>query len=255
MKLNGQIVLVTGASRGIGAEIARACAAEGAAVIVNYKSRAEAAEQVVEQIRRKGGTAIPYPCDVTREDQVREMAEAIVESFGRIDVLVNNALSHYTFNPRVRRPAWELDWSHYSTQLEGSLQGAFHTISAVMPHMQSQASGRVINMVTNLIDFPVIPYHDYTTAKAALLGYTRGLAKELGGFGITVNAVAPGLTASTDSSRDTPESVREQIRALTPLGRLADPSDIAGAVLFLASDWGKFLTGQCLRVDGGLVMS
>jgi 3-oxoacyl-[acyl-carrier protein] reductase len=120
--------------------------------------------------------------------------------------------------------------------------------------MKNQMSGRIINLVSNLIDFPIIPYHDYSTAKMALLGFTRNLAQELGTFGINVNAVSPGLTYPTDSSQETKEDVRNAIIQLTPLRRLARPEDIAGSVLFLASDLSSFITGQCLNVDGGLVM-
>lgn len=254
MHLQGKVVLVTGASRGIGAAIAKTFANEGAYVIVNYLQNVYLAERVVQEITELGGQAIAMQADVRNENSVSEMIMAIVESFGTIDVVVNNALSHYTFNPKTRKTAWDMEWIDYQEQFEGNVHGAFNTCKAVIPYMKQQATGRIINIVTNLIAFPVIPYHDYSTAKSALLGFTRNMAKELGAFGITVNAVAPGLTYPTDSSRETQESVRNQIIHLTPLNRLALPADIAGAVLFLASDWASFVTGQCLRVDGGLVM-
>lgn len=254
MHLQDKVVLVTGSSRGIGAAIAKAFASEGAYVIVNYLQNAHLAENVVAEITELGGQAVAMQADVRNEHSVSEMVAAIVESFGAIDVVVNNALSHYTFNPKTRKTAWNMEWIDYQEQIEGNVHGAFNTCKAVIPYMKNQTAGRIINIVTNLIDFPVIPYHDYTTAKSALLGFTRNMAKELGAFGITVNAVAPGLTYPTDSSRETQEDVRNQIIHLTPLNRLALPQDIAGAVLFLASDWASFVTGQCLRVDGGLVM-
>lgn len=252
--LKDKVVLVTGASRGIGAEIAKAFANEGAVVIVNYLKSADLAEKVVAEIMEKGGQAVAIQADVRDEASVKEMIDQIVDSFGVIDVVVNNALSHYTFNPKTRKMAWNITWDDYQDQLEGSLHGTFNICKSAMPYMKKQMSGRIINMVTNLIDFPVVPYHDYTTAKSAVLGFTQNLAKDLGTFGITVNAVAPGLTYPTDSSRETKEDVREKIIHLTPLNRLALPRDIAGAVLFLASDWSSFMTGQCIRVDGGLVM-
>jgi 3-oxoacyl-[acyl-carrier protein] reductase len=254
MHLQGKVVLVTGASRGIGAAIAKAFASEGAYVIVNYLQNTHLAETVVEEITDLGGQAVAMQADVRNEDSVNGMIAEIVDSFGAIDVVVNNALSHYTFNPKTRKTAWDMEWADYQEQIEGNVHGAFNTCKSVIPYMKSQTEGRIINIVTNLIDLPVIPYHDYTTAKSALLGFTRNMAKELGAFGITVNAVAPGLTYPTDSSRETQEDVRNQIIHLTPLNRLALPVDIAGAVLFLASDWASFVTGQCLRVDGGLVM-
>jgi 3-oxoacyl-[acyl-carrier protein] reductase len=253
-RVEEKVVLVTGASRGIGAAIAKAFAADGATVIVNYLRNTALAEKVVEDIRSAGGQAVAMQADVRNEQSVRDMIADVIQSFGSLDAVINNALAAYTFNPKTRKTAWEIPWSDYQSQLEGSLKAAYHICQAVLPHMKDRGEGRIINMVTNLIDFPVVPYHDYSTAKAALLGFTRNLAKELGAFGITVNAVAPGLTYPTDSSRDTQEGIREAIIKLTPMGRLAKPEDIAGAVLFLASERASFITGQCLRVDGGLVM-
>ncbi|MBT2658430.1 3-oxoacyl-ACP reductase [Bacillus sp. ISL-18] len=254
MNLQDKIVLITGASRGIGAEMAKRFAKEGSFVVVNYVKNQALAESVVSEIENLGGQAVAIRADVTNRNQVDEMMEQIIDSLGAIDVVVNNALSHYTFNPKTRKTAWEIEWEDYNRQWEGSVQGAFNICKAAMPHMKNQMSGRIINMVSNLIDFPIIPYHDYTTAKMALLGFTRNLAQELGTFGINVNAVSPGLTYPTDSSQETKEDVRNAIIQLTPLRRLARPKDIAGSVLFLASDLSSFITGQCLNVDGGLVM-
>ncbi|MFC0329656.1 SDR family oxidoreductase [Paenibacillus sepulcri] len=254
MDFRNKVVLVTGASRGIGAAVALAFGALGAVVVVNYLHSGKLAEEVVSRIRESGGDGAAMQADVTNGDEVQRMVAAIADGFGGIDIVVNNALSQYSFNPKTRQTAWSLDWADYQRQLDGSLGGAFHICKAVIPIMKQQGEGRIINIVTNLIDFPVVPYHDYTTAKAALLGYSRNLAAELGAFGINVNCVAAGLTQGADSSRETPEDAREAIIRLTPLGRLAVPKDIAGGVLMLASDWGSFITGQCLRVDGGLVM-
>ncbi len=254
MDFDGKIVLVTGASRGIGAVIGKAFGERGAMVIVNYKSNQAAAEHVAESIRQSGGEAAALQADVTDGDSVRRMVGLVRDSFGGIDVVVNNALPAYSFNPKQRKAAWELEWSDYERQLAGSLGGAYQVCREVVPLMKERGSGRIVNMVTNLIDFPVVPYHDYTTAKSALLGFSRNLAAELGRFGITVNCVAPGLTVPTDSSRETKEDVKQAIIAMTPMGRLASPKDISGAVLFLSSDWAGFITGQCIRVDGGLVM-
>jgi 3-oxoacyl-[acyl-carrier protein] reductase len=254
MNLQDKIVLVTGASRGIGAAIAKKFAAEGAFVVVNYLKNQSLAEAVVTEIESIGGQGAAIQADVRNADQVNEMMGQIIDEFGGIDVVVNNALSHYTFNPKTRKTAWEMEWEDYEEQLQGNVHGAYNICKASLTYMRDRCSGRIINIVSNLMDFPVIPYHDYSTAKAALLGFTRNLAKELGAFGITVNAVSPGLTYPTDSSYETKEDVRNSIIQLTPMCRLAMPEDIAGAVLFLASDWASFITGQCINVDGGLVM-
>jgi 3-oxoacyl-[acyl-carrier protein] reductase len=121
--------------------------------------------------------------------------------------------------------------------------------------MLSHAKGSIINIATNLVARPSVPYHDYTTAKSALIGYARNLAMELGSLGVRVNTVAPGLVYPTDASRNTKEAVKDAIIAQTPLGRIATPQDVTGPVLFLASDWSAFMTGQTLYVDGGMVMT
>jgi 3-oxoacyl-[acyl-carrier protein] reductase len=252
--VKGKVALVTGASRGIGAAVAKAFGAEGAIVAVNYLQNSMSADQVVEDIISAGGEAVAIQADVRNEQNVLAMVESIVNSYGAMDIVINNALAAYTFNPKTRKTAWEITWTDYQHQLDGSLQAAYHVCKAAMPHLKDTGSGRIINMVSNLIDFPVVAYHDYSTAKAALLGFTRNLAKELGALGITVNALAPGLTYPTDSSRETQEEVRNKIIELTPMQRLARPDDIAGAAVFLASERASFITGQCLRVDGGLVM-
>ena len=149
---------------------------------------------------------------------------------------------------------WDLKWEHYQSQIEGSLLSTHSLCKAVLPLMQKKATGTIINITSDLIARPSIPYHEYTTAKSALTGFSRNLAAELGPFGIRVNCVAPGLVYPTDSSADTKENLKEAIISQTPLRRIANPEDVAGAVLFLASDWSKFITGQTIYVDGGLVM-
>jgi 3-oxoacyl-[acyl-carrier protein] reductase len=124
----------------------------------------------------------------------------------------------------------------------------------VLPHFRQRAQGAIINMLSDLVERPSVPYHDYTTAKSALLGFSRNLAAELGPLGIRVNCVAPGLVFPTNASRATKEEVKDALMAQTPLRRIATPEDVAGPVLFLASDWSRFMTGQVLFVDGGLVM-
>ncbi len=254
MKFKGQVVLVTGASRGIGAAIARAFAQEGATVAVNYLANHAAAEETVAACRAAGGDAWAVQADVGDAEAVRAMVDAVVLEAGRIDVVVNNAFRPYAFDARRRALFDGLQWSDYQAQFDGAVGGAFNVCQAVLPHLRQRARGSIVNIATNLVENPVVPYHDYTTAKAALVAFSRNLAAELGPLGIRVNCVAPGLVYPTQASQATPEALRDAITAATPLRRIARPEDVAGPVLFLASEWSGFMTGQVLFVDGGLVM-
>ncbi|WP_144631638.1 3-oxoacyl-ACP reductase [Bordetella genomosp. 13] len=250
----GKVVLVTGASRGIGAGIARAFAREGATVVVNYLSNVAAADEVVAQCRAAGGDAWAAQADVNDPQAVQAMVDGIVQETGRLDVVVNNAFRAYAFDPRQRTAFDALQWGDYQSQFDGAVGAAFHVCRAALPHFKQRAQGCIVNIATNLVEHPVVPYHDYTTSKAALVAFSRNLATELGPFGIRVNCVAPGLVYPTSASAATQQSFRDALAAATPLRRIARPEDVAGPVLFLASDWSGFMTGQVLFVDGGLVM-
>lgn len=255
MKFRGRSILVTGASRGIGAAIAKAFAAEGGLVIVNYRENEQAAATVVAACRELGGEALAVAADVTSPEAVAALAERIGQEIGRLDGLVNNAFAPYRFDPDRRSRFWETSWSAYQQQFEGAVQAAYTVSRAALPLLQRGTGASIVNIASDLVARPSIPYHAYTTAKAALVGFSRNLAAELGPLGIRVNCVAPGLVYPTQASEATPEEVRETLTAQTPLRRIATPEDVAGPVLFLASDWSGFVTGQTLHVDGGLVMT
>jgi 3-oxoacyl-[acyl-carrier protein] reductase len=254
MNFKDKVILVTGASRGIGAAIAQAFAAEGAFVVVNYLRNEAAANEVVQRCKALGGDAWALQADVTQEGAVQAMVARVLSEVGRIDVLVNNAFKAYSFDPEQRARFWELQWAHYQAQVDGSVHAAYNLCQAVLPHFRQRGLGSIINMVSDLVERPSVPYHDYSTGKSALVGFSRNLAAELGPLGIRVNCVAPGLVYPTDASQATKEDVKESIIAQTPMRRIARPEDVTGPVLFLASEWSGFMTGQVLFVDGGLVM-
>jgi len=236
MQISEQLVLITGAGRGLGQHIARAFAAQGARVIVNYHRSEGPARALAAEL---GGQAIALPADVTDRSQVDAMLQHALAHFGQgVTTVVNNALAAFSFNGDAR---------------EGSVRGALNTVQAALPGMQARRFGRIINIGTNLFQNPVVPYHDYTAAKAALLSLTRTLAGDLGPHGITVNMLSGGLLRTTDASAATPEAVFDYIAANTPLRSVTTPAEFADAALFFASPWSRAVTGQNLVVDGGLV--
>lgn len=252
MELERQVVLVTGAGRGLGTAIARAFATHGARVVLNFRhSRAAAIALAAES---GPGQAVAIQADVTQPDQVRAMFGAATAHFGEPPTtIVNNALPDFSFNGDERAKADAIPWEAFAAQMFGSVGGALNTIQAAIPAMRERKFGRIINIGSNLFQNPVVPYHDYTAAKAALLALTRTMSVDLGPMGITVNMVSGGLLRTTDASSATPRSVFEFIASATPLRRVTTPEEFADAVLFFASPWARAITGQNLIVDGGLV--
>ena len=248
--LNDSTVLVTGAGRGLGAAIARAFAREDARVALNYRNSADAAEQLAQQLGPRAGA---FQADVTDAAQVARMITQITATLGAPDVLVHNALADFSFNGDARATLDRLTWDSIAAQTETAVGGALTCIQALQPHFAAQGFGRIITIGTNLVQNPVVPYHDYTAAKGALLALTRTAAKELGPLGVTVNMVSGGLLRTTDASAATPDAVFDIVASQTPLGRVTTPEEMADAVLFFASPWARAVTGQNLIVDGGLV--
>lgn len=247
-----QVVLVSGASRGVGAAVARAFHREGARVVVNYFQSRDAAEELAGEL---GDRTLTWQADVREGDQVRGMVEAARSHFGSpVTTVVSNALVDYRFDPVGRAGPDTLTWDHYLAQLEGSVKAALHLVQATRAGMREAGVGRFVAIGSNLVQHPVVPYHDYTTGKAALLGFVRNMAAELGQEGITVNLVSGGLLDRTDASAATSDEVFELIRQSTPLRRVTTPAELADAVVLLASPLARGITGQNLIVDGGLVM-
>ncbi|MFP3919715.1 3-oxoacyl-ACP reductase [Lysinibacillus telephonicus] len=252
MKLSKQTVLITGASRGLGSAIATAFAKEGANVVINYFNSKEKAQNLAKTL---GNHAIAIQADVRVKEQINALVAEAKNHFNTpITTIVNNALIDFHFNPVAQKNAFELEWDNFNTQFEGSIKGALNTIQACLGDMKDLGFGRIVNIGTNLFQNPVVAYHEYTTGKAALLGFTRNMAKELGQYGITVNMISGGLLKQTDASSVTTEEVFNIIKSTTPLQRVTTPEELADAALFFSSPWARAVTGQNLVVDGGLVM-
>ena len=244
--LEGQIALVTGASRGIGKAIAISLAKEGAEVIINYSSSLENANKVVSEINSFGGKAYPLQADISNENSVNDFIKTVLDKNTKIDVLVNNAgITKDGLLMRMKTDDWQ-------KVLDLNLSGVFYCTRAVSRQMLKQRKGRIINItsVVGLIGNP--GQANYSAAKAGVVGLTQTAAKEFASRGITVNAVAPGFI-STDMTKDLNS---EGILSAIPLGRFGEPEDVAGAVRFLAADpSAAYITGQSIQVDGGMVMS
>jgi 3-oxoacyl-[acyl-carrier protein] reductase len=251
MTFEQQVVLVSGAGRGLGAAIARAFVENGAQVVVNYRRSEEKAKALVEDL---GQRAVAIQADVADPIQARRLVNAAAEHFGHhVTTVINNAIGDFSFNGDAREKIQTIGWDDFAGQIDVALRGALNLIQAAAPAMEAAGYGRIVNVGTNLFQNPVVPYHDYTAAKAALLSLTRTAAADLGPSGVTVNMVSGGLLRVTDASAATPDAIFDLIAQSTPLRQVTTPAEFADAVLFFASPWSRAVTGQNLVVDGGLV--
>ena len=248
MLLTGRTILITGASRGIGAATARLLAAKGAAVAVNYLNSEEAAAAVVADIEAAGGQSRAYGADVRDRGAVDAMVERVNADLGPIDTLVINASISFPIKPFL-----EYGWDEFEAKLTGELKAAFGVAQAVAPGMVARRNGCIIGISSGLSRHPGLGFCAHSTAKSGLDAFLKSLALELGPFGIRVNTVAPGLTR-TDATAHQPQASKDRIAQMTPLQRIAEPEDVAGAVLLLATEHAGFVSGAYLAPSGGMQM-
>lgn len=253
MEIRDQIVLVTGGARGLGLAITHALIREGAKVVVNYHSSEQSAQDL---LKKHADQVFIYQADVTDAAQVKRMFIEAKNHFEyAITSVINNALLNFKFDGDQRPKVENLTWQSMQQQFDSAVLASLNTTQAALADMKKAHFGRIINIGTNLVQNPVVPYHDYTAAKAALLAFTRTTAHDLGQYGINVNMVSGGLLRKTDASRATPDQVFDFIASSTPLREVTTPEQFADAALLFLSPWSRAVTGQNLIVDGGLVKS
>ena len=245
--LDGQVALVTGASRGIGAVVAQRLAQEGAAVAVNYQSAETAAAQVVDAITAAGGNAAAFPTDVSQEDAARELVDRVMAQWGRLDILVNNA---GITRDRLLLRMTPADWDEV---LQVNLRGAFLCTKYVMPHLIRRRQGRIVNM-SSVVGLSGNPGQaNYAAAKAGLIGFTKAVAREVASRNITVNALAPGFIDTGGMVEQMTAEARQQVLTRIPMARFGSADDVAAAVAFLCGPGAGYITGQTLTIDGGML--
>lgn len=245
MRLKDQVAIVTGGSRGIGRGIVKVFAAEGAKVAVIYKGNQQAAESLVAEVVAAGGVAKAHQCDVANYDDANKIAETVEAEFGPVTILVNNAgVIRDGLFVRMKPEDW-------NTVIQTNLGGTFNFCQAIAMKMASQRKGRIINVSSVAADHVNAGQTNYAASKGAINAFTRALAVELAGRGVTVNAIAPGFI-ETDMSENVRNKAGDLIKKMIPAKRLGQPDDIAKAALFLASADASYITGQLLTVDGGL---
>ena len=247
MRLANKVAVVTGGSRGIGRGIALKLAAEGAKVVVNYRSNSAAAEEVVGLIEKQGGEAISVQADVSLMPEAQRLIKRATSTWGRLDILVNNA---GTTRDMLIMLMKEDDWD---LVINTNLKSVFNCCKVAARTMMRQRYGRIVNITSVSGLAGQAGQTNYSASKAGIIGFTKALAKELGPRNITVNAVAPGLVY-TDLTADLPQDLKDMALQMTPLDRFGTPEDMANAVVFLASDEASFITGHILSVDGGMLM-
>ncbi|KIO79041.1 3-ketoacyl-ACP reductase [Pedobacter lusitanus] len=242
--LNGKVILVTGASRGIGAAIAHQLAAAGAKIIVNYAGGKEAADQTVEYIRQDGGDAFAIQADVSKTDQVKNLFDTAIAHYGKIDVLVNNA------GIMITKLIKDTTDEEFTRQFDINVRGTFNTMREAATRLEDK--GSIINFSTSVNRIMLPGYATYVATKAAVEQLTRVFSKEAGSRGINVNSISPGPTNTELFTNGKSQEVIDRLASLSAFNRIGDPEDIAKVVVFLASDEAKWITAQNIGVNGGM---
>lgn len=245
--LENMTAVVTGGSRGIGRAIALAMAQEGANIAILYAGNREAAEKTEQEIAQLGGKVRAYQCDVSSFEETETVTKQILEEFGQVDILVNNA--------GIVRDGFLLSMKEeaFDAVIDTNLKGAFHMIRHLYSHMMRKRSGRIINISSIVGLTGNAAQANYAAAKAGVIGLTKSTAKELAGRGVTCNAIAPGYIQS-DMTDAMPEKAKEAIASQIPMKRTGLPQDVANLAVFLAGPGASYITGEVIRVDGGLAM-
>lgn len=247
VNVEGKVAIVTGASRGIGRAIAATLGQGGGRVVVNYQGREDAARETAQAVEHAGGQAIIVQADVSKAEDAARLVDASIEAFGRVDILVNNAgIARDGLLMRMKDEDWD-------AVINTNLRGAFYMIRQVSRHMMKQRAGSIVNVTSIVGEIGNAGQVNYSSAKAGMIGLTKATAKELASRHITVNAVAPGYI-ETEMTEVLGQDVVTQMLSGIPLGRSGKPEDVAHAVAFLTSDAARYITGQVLNIDGGMVM-
>lgn len=243
--LQGKVAIITGASRGIGRNVAERLAAQGAAVIINYSSSPELAEEAVQRIQQQGGRAAAVQADISKPDQIARLYLEAKDIFGKIDIVVNNA------GIMINSLIGDATEAQFDKQFAINVKGTYFSCQQAFLHLEQ--GGRIINFSTSVNGQMFPAYSIYAGTKGAVEQFTRQLAKEFGVKGITINAVAPGPVATELFLEGKSEAQLEGLKKANAFGRLGEPEDIAGAVSFFAGEQSAWITGQTLRVNGGFI--
>ena len=250
MKLDNRVAIITGSSRGIGKAIAQRFAADGAKVVINYKGSAKLAQAVANEIMHSGGQAISVQADVSKRSETDRLCGLSLEAFGQIDILVSNA------GIVIDKPYIESTENDWNAAMDANLRGFFNVTQSILPHMIERKYGRVIatgSIINEVADFGGNQYSICTASKGGIVSMMHPIAAEVAQNGITVNAVSPGYIATEMLGEIDPAGLEEALR-LVPMRRYGKPEEIAAAMAFLASDEAAYITGQTIRVNGGMSM-